>query len=521
MPPSRQVGHRRRARRRHFIFSKERFKVAHLVGDCAGRHPPSSRAVCALRRAAGLPRAAQIGAAAVALVVALGMAVSFERATAAGPECTPDAGWGTPRDELAPRVLELVNAHRATLGRGALNTSPALTDSAVWKARHMAAYRYMAHDDPAPPIARAWSQRVRACGYAGAGIGENIAYGYSTPDAVMQAWLSSPGHRANIENASFRVIGIGVAGASTGQLYWAQNFGTTDDSGSPPAPPPPPTPPPAPSPPAPPSPTPPPGPPPPAPPSPSPPPTPPPGPPPSPPPAPPSPGPADSRPPSAPENLSAQPSTTAIGLSWSPSSDNVAVSGYRVYRSSTLVATPASTTWADTRVVTGATYTYYVRAVDTAGNASARSNAVQASTQPAAPISPPPGPQPQPSPPAPPPPPAGQPAKPLQASPPRSVDQRTRPAGAKLLPGRAAPRAGGRLRMRLRVEGGPLDQARASCRARIAQRALPPAKRRFAHGVAVCAWRIPRHAHGRLVSARIAVDYGPGTVARRIDRRVR
>ena len=61
------------------------------------------------------------------------------------------------------------------------------------------------------------------------GWGENIAYGYASPDAVMAGWLNSPGHRANIENASFRAIGIGVVRASNGTYYWTQNFGTLAD----------------------------------------------------------------------------------------------------------------------------------------------------------------------------------------------------------------------------------------------------------------------------------------------------
>ena len=74
----------------------------------------------------------------------------------------------------------------------------------------MAYYGYMQHDDPAPPIARLWYQRVQACGYAGSGMGENIAYGYPTPQDVMNGWLNSPGHKANIENASYRAIGVGA-----------------------------------------------------------------------------------------------------------------------------------------------------------------------------------------------------------------------------------------------------------------------------------------------------------------------
>ena len=55
-------------------------------------------------------------------------------------------------------------------------------------------------------------------------IGENVAYGYSTVSSVMTAWMSSPGHRANILNGAFTHFGAGRAqGASA--IFWTQNFG--------------------------------------------------------------------------------------------------------------------------------------------------------------------------------------------------------------------------------------------------------------------------------------------------------
>jgi uncharacterized protein YkwD len=178
--------------------------------------------------------------------------------------CTADSSWPASNGSYAAEVLQLVNNHRASIGRAPLVTSPSLTNAAVWKARHMAAYGYMSHDDPAPPVARSWIDRVHTCGYpTSAAAAENVAYGHRTPAAVVNAWLGSSGHRANIESATYRAIGIGAAGTST--IYWAQNFGSsTAGSTSPPPPPPAPPPPPPPSPP-PPSPPPPPAPPPPSP----------------------------------------------------------------------------------------------------------------------------------------------------------------------------------------------------------------------------------------------------------------
>ncbi len=152
-------------------------------------------------------------------------------------DCVPGSDWGTPRQDLTARVIELVNQHRASLGLTQLVVTTPVTSAAVWKARHMARYLYMTHDDPAPPLARTTAQRVEACGVT-AGWGENIAYGYATADAVMQGWLNSPGHRANIERSTFRAIGVGAATGSNGRIYWAQVFSTSTSGGSTPPPPP-------------------------------------------------------------------------------------------------------------------------------------------------------------------------------------------------------------------------------------------------------------------------------------------
>jgi uncharacterized protein YkwD len=140
--------------------------------------------------------------------------------------CSRAADWAEMKSDWAGEVLALTNAHRENLGLTALVSSGSLTASAEWKAAHMAYYRYMTHEDPAPPVDRDWSDRVTACGYTYGGAGENIAYGYKTPQLVFDAWLNSAGHRRNIENANYRVIGVGAAVNSDGRAYWAQNFGT-------------------------------------------------------------------------------------------------------------------------------------------------------------------------------------------------------------------------------------------------------------------------------------------------------
>src|SRR3954454_16867909 len=180
-------------------------------------------------------RRAAIGATLLLLSIAAGAAgVAAAPAGAVVGDCASGSDWGTPRADLASSVVDLINSHRTGMGLVALKVSPTLTNAAVWKARHMARYDYMQHDDPAPPVARTVADRLPACGYPSrtTGWGENIAYGYSTAASVVNAWLNSAGHKANIENASFRSTGVGAAASASGVIYWSQEFGTYDDSGT-------------------------------------------------------------------------------------------------------------------------------------------------------------------------------------------------------------------------------------------------------------------------------------------------
>ena len=92
----------------------------------------------------------------------------------------------------------------------------------------MANYGYMAHDDPAPPVSRSTGERMAACGVTGS-WGENIAAGFPSPASVVNGWLNSPGHRANIENPSYVSMGSGAAASASGQIYWAHTFSSSGE----------------------------------------------------------------------------------------------------------------------------------------------------------------------------------------------------------------------------------------------------------------------------------------------------
>ena len=96
--------------------------------------------------------------------------------------------------------------------------------------------------------------------------------------------------------------------------------------------------------------------------------------------------PGDTTAPSTPTNLAAIAiSSSQINLTWNASTDNVAVTGYQIFRDGTLLTTVTGTSYSNTGLTPSTAYSYYVRATDAAGNFSANSNTVSATTQAATP----------------------------------------------------------------------------------------------------------------------------------------
>ncbi|HET9315429.1 MAG TPA: glycoside hydrolase family 9 protein, partial [Vicinamibacteria bacterium] len=103
------------------------------------------------------------------------------------------------------------------------------------------------------------------------------------------------------------------------------------------------------------------------------------------------PGGGDTQPPTAPTNLRVTGTTsTTVALAWNPSTDNVGVTGYLVFRGTTQVGTVTGLTFTDTGLAPSTTFTYTVRATDAAGNQSSPSNSVNATTGPPVPDTEPP-----------------------------------------------------------------------------------------------------------------------------------
>jgi len=128
---------------------------------------------------------------------------------------------------VLPAVLvTLTNDDRSSAGLNQLTTNPVLEDAARMKAEHMAENEYFAHVSPDGLDPWYWFYRA---GYQFVDAGENLAVNFSDSDDVNQAWLDSPGHRANIMNGKFTEIGIAaVSGTYKGKktVYVVQLFGT-------------------------------------------------------------------------------------------------------------------------------------------------------------------------------------------------------------------------------------------------------------------------------------------------------
>ena len=160
------------------------------------------------------------------------VAMAPASASAASSLGCADTSVGTEDRDWTADILADTNAHRTAMGLPALALDPSLTKAATWKARDLARRNYFAHDDQPPAgsgeAARSPWDRLIDCGYDQpySTRAENIAAGQQSGSAFVTAWLNSAGHRANIENASMRYIGIATAysAGSTYKTYSVQIF---------------------------------------------------------------------------------------------------------------------------------------------------------------------------------------------------------------------------------------------------------------------------------------------------------
>ncbi len=114
-------------------------------------------------------------------------------------------GYAT--DVSVQNIVDETNVQRAGNGEGALGTNAPLNQAAQAKANDMAARDYWSHNTPDGQTP--WTF-MTAAGYQYKTAGENLAYGFTTAAAMLDGWMNSPGHRANILNTTYTEMGVGI-----------------------------------------------------------------------------------------------------------------------------------------------------------------------------------------------------------------------------------------------------------------------------------------------------------------------
>lgn len=123
------------------------------------------------------------------------------------------------------KIVSLTNQQRRDHGLSDLAVDSKLTQAAQIQVDQMVQFDRMQHVLPGakyPDLA----SRAQAVDYKFAWFGENIAYNYPDPEGVMQGWMLSEGHRANILNSNYTEIGVAIGFGPHGRPYYAQVFGS-------------------------------------------------------------------------------------------------------------------------------------------------------------------------------------------------------------------------------------------------------------------------------------------------------
>jgi uncharacterized protein YkwD len=139
-------------------------------------------------------------------------------------QSSADSGNGSaPVSRVAADVITFTNVVRTHYQRPALRANPRLMRAAQLQAEQMARARRMAHVLPGAQYPR-MVDRIAAADYRWYTVGENVAFGQPGAAQVVDSWMHSRGHRANILNDAFTEMGVGYAVDGTGRPYYVQVF---------------------------------------------------------------------------------------------------------------------------------------------------------------------------------------------------------------------------------------------------------------------------------------------------------
>ena len=146
---------------------------------------------------------------------------SSSEANTSGTDAKTDDEAGEDASEQARAVLKLVNVERGKQGLKPLTLNSKLNQVADDKAKDMRDNRYFDHNSRkyGTPF-----DMMRSYGINFSTAGENIAAGQRTAEQVMESWMNSSGHRANILNKSYTQLGVGFCTGGSYDTYWVQEF---------------------------------------------------------------------------------------------------------------------------------------------------------------------------------------------------------------------------------------------------------------------------------------------------------
>jgi uncharacterized protein YkwD len=155
---------------------------------------------------------------ALAVLVAAGCMVPISGSPPSPPSITPA------RRTAEGRIFDLINAERRHQGLPGLVFNEQLDQMAQIQAKNMARFQRMAHVLPEASLPTL-ADRAHYVAYPYGRLAENVALGYPDAESVVQGWMTSKGHRANILNSDVVETGIAIARSSAGGLYYCQVFG--------------------------------------------------------------------------------------------------------------------------------------------------------------------------------------------------------------------------------------------------------------------------------------------------------
>ncbi len=130
-------------------------------------------------------------------------------------------------NEYADEVIRLLNIERKSQGLSPLKKNDALMKATAVRAEEISCDGHFSHTRP---DGGSCFSVLAEFDIVYMGAGENIAMGYGTPESVMDGWMNSEGHRANILSSRYTDVGVGVY-KKDGRLYWVQLFTKKMDLG--------------------------------------------------------------------------------------------------------------------------------------------------------------------------------------------------------------------------------------------------------------------------------------------------